>query len=203
VYRASDWHEDLTDILRKHYTKAAMVGAELESASGTVKLYKALRDRVSAIIKESVGKALAKGKAIYDAINETTGKLIDGVVSAARKAGDAASDIAAKVKDLLTGDSAKSRAANIARSETTAGLDLGQSSQRQEWQEDGYTNLTKTWQTMGDEKVRESHAEAEGQTVAIDEHFTVGGEQAYGPGDVGLSAENRCGCRCWTITGRA
>ncbi len=199
VYTAGEWNDALQTVLRKHLTKAATLGAELELASGTVKSYKGLGQRLKSIIKASVDKVLSKGAAIYHKVNETTGTIIDAAVTAARQAGDTAKEVAAKVKDVLTGEAGKERAADIARTETTLGLTTGQEAQRQEWTEDGH-DLNKTWNTMGDDAVREMHADAEGQTVGLTEHFTVGGEQAYGPGDVGLSAANRCGCRCWTTT---
>lgn len=57
----------------------------------------------------------------------------------------------------------------------------------------------KSWLTAGDERVRETHADADGQTVPIDQPFDVGGEQAQYPGDPDLSDEESLNCRC-TIT---
>lgn len=57
----------------------------------------------------------------------------------------------------------------------------------------------KTWLATEDEKTRETHSEADGQTVPIDQSFTVGGEQADYPGDPSLSDEEACNCRC-TVT---
>jgi hypothetical protein len=61
------------------------------------------------------------------------------------------------------------------------------------------SKLTKTWLTAGDSRVRLWHVEAEGQTVAADQHFEVGGEQAMYPGDPSLSPENSVGCRCTAV----
>lgn len=57
----------------------------------------------------------------------------------------------------------------------------------------------KSWLTAGDERVRETHADADGQTVPIDQPFDVGGEQAMYPGDPDLSDEEALNCRC-TLT---
>lgn len=57
-------------------------------------------------------------------------------------------------------------------------------------------SATKTWRTVGDDRVRSAHAEADGQTVGIDETFDVGGEEALFPGDPSLSPDNAIGCRC-------
>lgn len=58
--------------------------------------------------------------------------------------------------------------------------------------------LTHTWESMRDEKVRGSHAIADGQTVPINEPFTVGGYKLLYPGDDSLGAppSETIGCRC-------
>jgi Phage Mu protein F like protein len=60
---------------------------------------------------------------------------------------------------------------------------------------------TKTWLTAEDDLVRDTHAEADGQTVAIDDVFDVGGESAQYPGDPQLSDEESCNCRCTLVYG--
>ena len=57
----------------------------------------------------------------------------------------------------------------------------------------------KTWLTAADDLVRPTHADADGQTVPIDEQFDVGGESADYPGDPQLSDAEACNCRC-TLT---
>ena len=57
----------------------------------------------------------------------------------------------------------------------------------------------KTWLATDDEKTRETHAEADGQTVPIDEQFEVGGEFADYPGDPQLSDAEAANCRCTLI----
>jgi len=61
--------------------------------------------------------------------------------------------------------------------------------------------LTHTWESMRDEKVRGSHAIADGQTVPINEPFTVGGYKLLYPGDDSLGAppSETIGCRCLEV----
>lgn len=56
----------------------------------------------------------------------------------------------------------------------------------------------KTWLTMLDERVRETHAEVENVTVGINEFFYVGGYPMMRPMDDkhGAPAEEIIGCRC-------
>lgn len=62
---------------------------------------------------------------------------------------------------------------------------------------DGATH--KTWVTMHDNRVRDTHAEVDGETVRIDEPFFVGGYEMMFPRDEeygGAGAEEIVGCRC-------
>lgn len=65
--------------------------------------------------------------------------------------------------------------------------------------------LTKTWVTAGDSKVRDDHAAMDGQTVDVDDVFTIpsgpnAGMTADGPGLFGIPEEDY-GCRCWVVAG--
>lgn len=54
----------------------------------------------------------------------------------------------------------------------------------------------KTWRTADDERVREAHADAEGQTVPVEQPFIVDGERLNFPGDPFGSDANVLNCRC-------
>ena len=54
----------------------------------------------------------------------------------------------------------------------------------------------KVWRTVHDDKVRDSHAMADGQVVDGDGYFTVGGVKMFAPGDLSAPAEEWAGCRC-------
>lgn len=57
--------------------------------------------------------------------------------------------------------------------------------------------VMKTWETMGDERVRLSHDYLEGMTIPFDEEFvTIGGDSAKAPG-MFQDPENNVNCRCW------
>lgn len=56
--------------------------------------------------------------------------------------------------------------------------------------------LDKEWLTAQDDRVRDWHAEADGQRVPYGEPFDVGGEALQYPGDPAGSAENVINCRC-------
>lgn len=54
----------------------------------------------------------------------------------------------------------------------------------------------KTWLSTRDDRTREAHIEADGQTVGIDEKFLVGVEELDFPGDPSGSAGTVIQCRC-------
>lgn len=56
--------------------------------------------------------------------------------------------------------------------------------------------VLKEWKTMRDDRVRDSHVEADWQRVPVDSPFEVGGHEAQYPGDPSLPIEERANCRC-------
>jgi hypothetical protein len=57
----------------------------------------------------------------------------------------------------------------------------------------------KQWLATEDERTRESHAEADGQIVPLEQTFTVGSDQLAYPGDPDGSDEEVCNCRCTVV----
>lgn len=57
----------------------------------------------------------------------------------------------------------------------------------------------KTWRTMGDDRVRDTHDYLDGMTLPIDQRFvTYTGDSTMYPGEFGV-AEEDCNCRCTCI----
>jgi hypothetical protein len=59
--------------------------------------------------------------------------------------------------------------------------------------------MRKAWQTTNDQRARLEHREADGQTVAFSEPFTVGGASLAFPGDPSGPADLVINCRCATF----
>jgi len=95
-------------------------------------------------------------------------------------------------------DITKSRARTIARTETHFAVQATSAeTMRMEAEAVGLEKETKKVWTAGiDMRVRESHAEADGQTVGLDESFTVGGVLLKFPGDESGPPEEVINCRC-------
>lgn len=60
--------------------------------------------------------------------------------------------------------------------------------------------FSRRWQAAEDARTRPTHVEADGQTVALNEPFRVGGASLDFPGDPAGPPEEVINCRCTTIT---
>jgi hypothetical protein len=101
--------------------------------------------------------------------------------------------------DVVRGPALGNRADRIAEIQTHTAINGGKEAMREQLVVRGLI-AGKRWNTVGDERVRDAHADAEGQEVPVGQEFIVGGERARYPGDPRLSLANRIGCRCWATS---
>lgn len=111
--------------------------------------------------------------------------------------GFSGSKLAKTLRETMDGMS-KVQSMAIARTETTLVYNAGHQAAYDELKADGEIK-GKQWLAVSDKDTRESHSQADGQEVAADEDFSVGGESAPYPGHWSLSPEERVNCRCATI----
>lgn len=146
------------------------------------------RERVNNAVLSFIRRHIAKR---VTQVNETTKEHIRRLVDRGRDSELTPDDIArgiADIADTLAGP----RAHVIARTEThTAANEAALQSARELEVE-----LKKEWVSSMDDRVRDDHRDANGQVVAMDEDFIVGGEGLKYPGDPSGSAENVIMCRC-------
>lgn len=126
-------------------------------------------------------------------VNETTWTLLKGSLSAGVAAGETITQLETRVFDVML-DRIRSSAETIARTETQTAYT---GSQLAAWRQTGVVEK-KSWLAALDDRTRDSHREAHGQTVGLNEPFTVGGATGDGPGLMG-AAEEDINCRCTTI----
>jgi hypothetical protein len=124
-----------------------------------------------------VAKVLDAGVRLASVLSDAAGNGVGAV-------GDALDSAAGWVGDLA------GRMANAMANQITSELATHASSQ-------SATVYTMTWQTQSDDRVRPDHDDADGQTVAAGETFTVGGEELLFPGDENGSEANTINCRCY------
>lgn len=96
-------------------------------------------------------------------------------------------------KALVGGDMRPRAAELIARTELVS---VGNGAAMVSAKAAGVPGDMKVWLATPDTRTRPTHADADGQSVPLDQPFTVGGEDAEYPGDPGLSLDGRGNCRC-------
>jgi len=127
-------------------------------------------------------------------VTETTRADIVRQVAAGQADGLGVDAIARNVAKRVPSIS-RMRGALIARTETHGAANYAM---HETAKQTGLT-LVKEWVADEGERTRPDHAEANGQTVAMDEPFMVGGERLMYPGDSSGSAWNTINCRCVSI----
>lgn len=125
-------------------------------------------------------------------ISQTTRKQIRDTLAEGTEDGETVQALADRIDALYLDEIIPNRSMAIARTETTAAANFASFTAA----ETTGVRMTKEWFTMGDARVRDAHADAEGQTVPIDEPFVVDEEELMYPGDPAGSAENVIECRC-------
>ena len=123
-------------------------------------------------------------------VTETTWKELQGTLAEGINGGESIKELSARVEGVM-GERIRSSATTIARTEvvgaSNGGTLLG-------WQQSEVVT-GKRWLSALDERTRESHVAAHGQTVGVDEDFVVGAGRGPMPGQMGVAGED-VNCRC-------
>lgn len=161
---------------------------ELKSHHGyRVKDVNVTRDYIEAWVARECGQRIV-------GITSTTQKLMQGVIKRAVDQGLSIDRTQALIRSEFTAMS-RLRAERIARTEIVSASNMGS----QLAAESTGLTLVKEWLATRDGRTRDDHAEADGQTVGLNEYFVVGGEQMMQPGDPSASASQTINCRCVAV----
>jgi HK97 family phage portal protein len=153
---------------------------------------KAPQHRTMKAAVDYVGQKLNKGR--LEGINQTTRDALQATLREGYIAGESIDDLKRRVEDVYEGCEGY-RAQMIARTEIISAANAGSIDGMKE---SGVVD-DKEWLAALDERTRDSHAAANGQVVALEDKFEVGGEQLEYPGDPDGSAEETIACRCAVI----
>ena len=136
-------------------------------------------------------------QSVYKAklLSKTTKEDLTRIISRGSSDGLGSEAIANNIRKELAGAIADSRARMIARTETHMAASYAMETQAST----APIGLTKTWVAVEDERTRPTHSDADGQTVAREEYFSVGDDQLLYPGDPDGSPEEIINCRCTVI----
>lgn len=144
----------------------------------------AARDHIATVHNRLVG--------VPDEVFDTVRATLD----AGFEAGDTPDDLRARVAEALRIDEWDSRAARVARTETTGAYGAGAEHAATAAQRVLGEPVQRRWLATADARTRAAHRDADGQTRPVGEPFSVGGEALMFPGDPNGSAENVINCRC-------
>lgn len=102
---------------------------------------------------------------------------------------------------LIVMENNRKSAIRNARTAVTSARSAGKQDRYDDLAKQG-CEITKIWVATEDERTREEHADADGQEVAHDAPFVVGGEELMFPCDSSGSPWNVYNCRCTMKTGK-
>lgn len=167
-----DIADDVSDAVEKEANIAAdIVGGEVDSEAIAGQYLRILRGKVAGI-------------------NKTTTEAIRTAILLGIANGESISDIAHDI-DGLFDIADRSRSLAIGRTEGLGALNFASASVYRMMGVPG-----KEWVATMDDKTRDSHADANGQIVGVNERFNVGSSQMDFPGDPTAPAEEVINCRC-------
>lgn len=127
-------------------------------------------------------------------VNETTWNALKKSLADGIEAGDGIAELADRVEAVMEGRIRSSK-------ETIARTEVHQcytGAQNEAWRQSEVVEARSWLATLGDGRTRDDHVDAHGQTVGLNDPFTVGGVKGDGPGMMG-TANQDINCRCTTI----
>jgi hypothetical protein len=145
------------------------------------------RDYIEAWVARECGQRIV-------GITSTTQRLMQSIVKRGVAEGLGVDRTQALIRTEFTAMS-RMRAERIARTEIVSASNMGS----QLAAESTGLTLVKEWLATRDDRTRDDHAEADGQTVGLNDYFVVGGEQMMQPGDPSASGAQTINCRCVAV----
>jgi HK97 family phage portal protein len=164
------------------------------------KSVKTSRDVLNKLFNVWIEKnGLMKAKEINETTRTTLRKNLQAILSEGTERGSSPKVMAEEMLEACNevyDNLDKARALLIAETESCSSINFGVYAT---YQVEGVE--TKSWLAISDDRTREPHADADGQTVKINEPFIVDGEPMDYPGDPAASGKNVCRCRCTMLGG--
>jgi uncharacterized protein with gpF-like domain len=171
-------------------TVRPMLGQAYESLMGSGYRWEQ-RPAVSAHLAEVSNRMVRVPDEVFD--------LVSGQVSQAVNLGESIPDISDRIAQTLDSTATprwSNRATVTARTETIGALNSGRSDAFRALAGETGRGFEKVWISTVDDRTRETHVDADGQRVPVDQPFVVGGFELDYPGDPDGPAEEVIQCRC-------
>ncbi|HEV2579401.1 MAG TPA: phage portal protein [Ktedonobacteraceae bacterium] len=189
------------DVGRDFGGRAQAQFAEASKASESAYSRKTTPDLAALFTAQTIAYLLNLAGTKVQQISGTTLTDLRQALATGVAAGESIPELAKRIDQLYLTQIIPNRSTNIAQSEVCAASNWAS---HQAASQSGLT-LNKVWLATEDSRTWPDHADADGQKVALDQPFTVGGEQMMFPGDssMGASAKEICRCRCTQYYERA
>lgn len=131
-------------------------------------------------------------------IADTSRTRVGNAVARGIEANESPAEISKRIRTEVD-DMSRARAKTIARTEIAVAQQTGQYQEMEATAEALGLKLAKTWVATSDERTRESHDAADGQTVRMEDPFRVGEADLMFPSDPDGPAEEVINCRCAVV----
>lgn len=128
-------------------------------------------------------------------ITKTTRAQLKQVLAKAAADGLGTRETAKAVRSTMGGTVARARSSIIARTEIHTAANAAQLLAAKSL---GLEGMNREWIAAQDERTRDDHRNANGQTVGMNQPFVVGNELLMFPGDPNGAPEQTINCRCTT-----
>lgn len=163
-----------SDIQSGAASVAKMVGMDLSNISGAPQVVAFLKKMPDKFAKE---------------VSKNTLDMLRGELSSGVESGESITQLVDRVAKVFD-DSRNYRTERIARTEVSRGQNFGRHSEMK-----AIGVEKRVWMAIFSH-TRDSHAEADGQTVGIDDTFEIGGYECDYPSDGSLPPEESINCQC-------
>lgn len=190
------WNKDLIPLINQLYVSAALAKANA-TLSELRRLPKVQKKRTSFGYNEEWTQEVLRyfernlfNKVVLP-ISDTTKEYIQKIIS---KGIDEGWSIKQMVDEIERTDYLDGRVRRILRTESNRAINYGNELAMDKFE----YKVQKRWIAVHDDRTREAHLAADGQTVEQEGVFTVGGEQMEFPGDPNASGSNTINCRCFS-----
>lgn len=189
----SEHRKRLQKILEQIAIRGAAAGWVFSRESVAVDRKRAPTERDLSRWIRAWAKAHAAEKVVH--ISDTTRRRINHAVVQGLAANESPAQIAKRIRTDVQPMN-RARSATIARTETAAAMMTGQDEAATVMTEELGLTIYKTWTAADDERTRDTHRDADGQTVKQDDLFVVGGARLRFPSDPNGPPEEVINCRC-------
>ena len=186
VFKPDDWIARYAEVGMSLFANALQTSAEAQISEFSLGINFELSEAFSqAWLDQRVGFWT-------QTVNEGTAKLLLEELQEANLAGESITKVRARVEKVFDFND-KIRSERIARTEMLAASNQGH---LEAYRQSGIER--KEWLTTLDGRQRDTHAEADGQIVDVEQDFRVGAGQGPAPGQINL-VEEIVNCRCTTL----